>query len=51
MSLFQPPKDIKAEVFVSLPDKFRVKGKVPEWAIINKAGSTLDSFLEGPAFD
>lgn len=46
MSLFAP-KDIKAEVFVSLPEKYRVKGKVPEWAVINKAGQPLDSFLEG----
>lgn len=51
MSLFAPPKDIKAEVFVSLPEKYRVKGKVPEWAVINKGGLPLDSFLEGPAFD
>lgn len=51
MSLFAPPKDIKAEVFVSLPEKYRIKGKVPEWAVINKAGQPLDSFLEGPAFD
>jgi gluconolactonase len=51
MSLFPPPKDIKAEIFIRLPEKYRVKGKVPQWAVINKAGHPLDSFLEGPAFD
>ena len=51
MSLFPPPADITAEVFVRLPDRFRVKGKTPEWAVINKAGAAIDSFLEGPAFD
>ena len=51
MALFPPPADIETEVFVSLPDRFRIRGKVPEWAVVNKAGAAIDSFLEGPAFD
>ncbi len=51
MSLFPPPADIEAEVFVSLPDAYRKQGQVPEWAVINKAGAAVDSFLEGPVFD
>ncbi len=51
MSLFPPPVDIEAEVFLSLPETFRKRGKVPEWAVINKAGAAIDCFLEGPAFD
>jgi len=51
MSLFPPPESIEAEIFLSLPEKFRVRGRTPEWAVINKAGADLDSFLEGPAFD
>ena len=51
MSFFPPPEIIESETFLSLPEKFRVKGRVPEWAVINKAGDALDSFLEGPSFD
>jgi len=51
MSFFPPPEIIEAEIFVRLPERFRVTGKVPEWAVINKAGAEVDSFLEGPAFD
>lgn len=51
MSFYPPPETIEAEVFVSLPARFRVTGRVPEWAVINKAGAAIDSFLEGPAFD
>jgi len=51
MSFYAPPQDIEAEVFLSLPESFRKRGQVPEWAVVNKAGQALDSFLEGPAFD
>ncbi|MGZ0190608.1 MAG: SMP-30/gluconolactonase/LRE family protein, partial [Alphaproteobacteria bacterium] len=51
MSFFPPPVEINAEVFVSLPESFRRRGAVPEWAVINKGGEAVDCFLEGPVFD
>lgn len=51
MNLFAPPEDIQAEAFASLPAEFRRQGKVPEWAVVNRGGQAIDSFLEGPTFD
>jgi len=51
MSLFAPPQEIAATVWTRLPDAFRVKGKVPEWARANRPGTEVDCFLEGPSFD
>ncbi|MEO1193639.1 MAG: SMP-30/gluconolactonase/LRE family protein [Pseudomonadota bacterium] len=51
MSLFAPPKDLKAEVFASLPDDLRLVGKPSLWVDANKPGEKVDSFLEGPSFD
>jgi gluconolactonase len=50
MSLYPPPKTIKAEVFSRMPDAFR-KAKRTSWADFNKAGQPVDCFLEGPSFD
>src|SRR2546427_7413886 len=51
--MFNPFKQlelIKAEVFASMPAKFRQK-KRTEWAHHNRQGVEVDSFLEGPSFD
>ena len=49
MSLYPPPATIKAEVFSRMPEHPR---KVrTTWADFNKAGQTVDCFLEGPSFD
>lgn len=50
MSLYPPPKTIKAEVFSRVPDKLR-KNVRTDWADINKGGHVADCFLEGPSFD
>ncbi len=47
---FKQPELIKAETFMSLPEKFRNKGRT-KWADANRQGAEVDSFLEGPSFD
>lgn len=47
---FQPPKIVEASIWTSLPASFR-ELKDNEWAIVNKPGQLIDSFLEGPVFD
>jgi gluconolactonase len=49
--LYAPPQPIEAEVWTSMPDKFRRTGVRPAWAVANKAGQDCDCFLEGPSFD
>ena len=47
---FQPPTVIDASIWSSLPQQFRI-AKENEWALVNKPGQLIDSFLEGPVFD
>jgi gluconolactonase len=47
---FKQPELIKAELFTSMPKKFRIKGPTA-WSAPNRQGAEIDSFLEGPAFD
>lgn len=47
---FRQPELIKAEVFMSMPAKFRNKRRTA-WADPNRQGAEVDSFLEGPSFD
>lgn len=49
--LYPPPEPINAEVWTSMPDKFRRSGARPAWAAANKPGQVCDCFLEGPSFD
>jgi gluconolactonase len=49
--LDEPPALIETRVFSSMPAAFRNIGEVPAWAVANKAGQPVDSFIEGPAFD
>ena len=49
--MFAPPEIIEATVFARLPDKFRRKDKNNSWAIVNRRGLPVDSFIEGPSFD
>ena len=51
MSLYPAPEIIEAQVWTTLPDEFRVRDTVPDWAAANKPGHEVDSFLEGPSFD
>jgi gluconolactonase len=47
---FGPIERIESRVHARLPDVFRVKRRTG-WADANRAGASLDSFLEGPCFD
>jgi gluconolactonase len=47
---FAQLQHIKAEVFTSLPAKFRNKVRT-EWAHHNRQGTEIECFIEGPAFD
>ncbi|MBN9006756.1 MAG: SMP-30/gluconolactonase/LRE family protein [Rhizobiales bacterium] len=49
--MFAPPPVIETKVFARLPDKFRRKDKDNAWAIVNRRGIPVDSFIEGPSFD
>src|SRR5580692_4241370 len=51
MYLDTPPKLIHAETFSAMPENFRSKGVRTDWADANRPGSTVDCFIEGPAFD
>jgi sugar lactone lactonase YvrE len=41
---------IKAEIFTSLPAKFRARRRTT-WSDANRQGAEVDSYLEGPSFD
>jgi len=47
---FQPLEKIKAEVYTSMPAKFRKKGRTA-WSDPNRQGAEVECFLEGPSFD
>ena len=47
---FQKIELIKAEVFTSMPAKFRKKGRT-KWSDPNRQNAEVECFLEGPAFD
>jgi len=49
--MFVPPEIIKAEVFATLPDRYRRVNEVPPWAAVRRGGKPVHSFLEGPSFD
>jgi len=47
---FRQPELIKAEVFMSMPAKFRKKSR-SAWSDPNRQGAEVECFLEGPSFD
>jgi len=49
--MFAPPQIIETQVFARLPDKFRRNDPGNSWAIVNRRGLPVDSFLEGPSLD
>lgn len=49
--MFAPPTVIETEVFARLPETFRRRDPENAWAIVNRRGLPVDSFLEGPSFD
>lgn len=51
MFFLTPPALREAEIFTSLPDRYRRKGVRSAWADANRGGMATDSFLEGPVID
>ncbi len=49
--MFAAPESIETRIFARLPDEFRRKDKDNAWAIVNRGGLPVDSFIEGPSFD
>ena len=47
---FKPPELIKAEVFTSLPTRFRNRSRTA-WSDPNRQGAEVECFLECPSFD
>src|SRR5688500_8834752 len=47
---FKPLELVKAEVFSSMPGKFRKKSRTG-WSDPNRQNAEVECFLEGPAFD
>jgi gluconolactonase len=47
---FKPLELIKAEVFTSMPKKFRNRSRTT-WSDPNRQGAEVECFLEGPSFD
>lgn len=47
---FKPLELINAEVFTSMPAKFRNKSRT-DWSDPNRQGAEVECFLEGPSFD
>jgi len=47
---FQPLEKIRAEVYTSMPAKFRKKSRTA-WSDPNRQGAEVECFLEGPSFD
>lgn len=47
---FQPLQKISAEVFTSMPAKFR-RAQKTRWGESNRQGAELECFLEGPSID
>lgn len=51
MYLDQPPRLIESRVWSTMPAELRQHGQQSAWAQANKPGQTVQSFIEGPAFD
>lgn len=51
MYFLQPPAVRDADVFTSMPERYRRTGERSLWADANRGGAPVDSFLEGPVFD
>lgn len=49
--MFAPPPVIQTEIFARLPDRFCRRDSSPEWLRVQRRGTKMSSFLEGPSFD
>ncbi|OON41754.1 gluconolactonase [Izhakiella australiensis] len=50
MMFLTSPEGREAEVFTRLPDAFRQPDPTNAWALANRGGHAVDSFLEGPVW-
>lgn len=51
MFFLNPPLLRETEIFTIMPERFRKKNTISDWAIANRGGAQIDSFIEGPVFD
>lgn len=51
MFLSTTPSTIVADIYTSMPEKFRKTGVRSDWADANRGGFAVDSFIEGPVFN
>jgi len=49
--MFAAPPAVTAEVFATIPEKYRVRGRQSDWVDIQFGGQEITCFLEGPCFD
>jgi gluconolactonase len=49
--MFAAPPAITAEVFATIPEQHRMRGRQSDWVDIQFNGAEMPSFLEGPCFD
>lgn len=43
-------REIRADLFAELPERFQMRGRRSAWVDANKPGAQMPSFLEGPCF-
>jgi gluconolactonase len=51
MLWLRPPEVIDAELYTSMPDRYRRRSTDAAWVCANRRGAVTHSFLEGPVFD
>ncbi|MBT2565102.1 SMP-30/gluconolactonase/LRE family protein [Arthrobacter sp. ISL-85] len=51
MYLDTPPTLVESTIFTTMPESLRRGSQGSAWARANKPGQSVDSFIEGPAFD
>ena len=51
LALFEPPKQLYAEVFARIPESLRIRGQSSDWITVQRNGRPIDCFIEGPVFD
>lgn len=51
MRMFPLPENLETEVFARIPDSYRVHDGTSRWVDIQRQGTPMDCFIEGPSFD
>ena len=50
-SMFAAPPAVEAEIFATIPERYRKTGSRSHWVDVQFPGQEITSFLEGPCFD